>query len=63
MTTPAAGAEHERRSARRVATPFILAIVAIALVIAAVFGITQPWEGSDTAQRDAPPVASPTATR
>jgi hypothetical protein len=61
MTTPVTGPEHERRDARRVATPFVIAAAVIALVIAAVFGVTQPWEGSDTTQRDAPPIASPTA--
>ena len=63
MTTPATGPEHERRGARRVFTPFILVIAGIALIIAIVFGVTQPWEDSDTTQRDVPPIASPTATR
>ena len=62
-TTPGTGPEHERRSARRVATPFILAVAGIVVVIAVVFGVTRPWEDSDTTQRDAAPIASPTATR
>jgi hypothetical protein len=61
MTSHVAGPEHERRDARRVFTPFVIAVAIVALVIAAVFGVTQPWEGSDTTQRDAPPIASPTA--
>lgn len=61
MVTPAPQPEHERRNARRVALPFVLAAAIVALVIAIVFGVTRPWEDSETAQRDVPPVASPTA--
>ena len=63
LSTHAAGPEHERPAARRVATPFILAIAGVALVIAIVFAVVRPWEGSDTTQRDVPPIPSPTATR
>jgi len=63
VTTAPAAPEHERRPARRVATPFILAIAVVALVIGIVFAAVRPWEGSETAQRDTPPIASPTATR
>src|SRR5215207_1866951 len=46
MVTPAPQPEHERRNARRVALPFVLAAAIVALVIAVVFGVTRPWEDS-----------------
>lgn len=62
MTTATAGPEHEARGARRVWTPFALAIGLVLVVMAIVMGVTRPWEDTDTAQRDvAPPV--PTQTR
>jgi hypothetical protein len=61
MTTPVAEPELERHGARRVATPFLIMIALVVLVGAVVFAVVQPWEGSDTAQRDVPPIASPTA--
>ncbi len=63
MPNASAQPEHERSAARRVAAPFIMAVAIVALVIGIVFAAVRPWEGSDTAQRDAPPIASPTATR
>ena len=55
------GPEHEKRPARRVATPFLLAIGLVVLVMAIVMGVTRPWEGDEVTQRSGTVV--PTATR
>jgi fatty acid desaturase len=57
------GPEHERRQARRIWVPFVFMAALVALVMAIVFAVTQPWEGSETTQRDVPPDAVPTQTR
>jgi hypothetical protein len=50
--------EREQRPARSVFIPIGFAIVLVAVVIALVFAIVQPWE----ADEDGPPPLPPTAT-
>lgn len=50
-TGPTAGPEHERRAGRRIATPFLIMIALVVIVIAIAFGIAQPWEADDEAGR------------
>lgn len=52
------GPEHERKGARWLATPFIVMIVLVALVVAVAFAIAQPWDTDDQGGRSAPPAAT-----
>lgn len=46
--------EHERKGARWLATPFLVMIVLVVLVIALAFAIARPWDTDDEAGRSAP---------
>ena len=55
-----AGPERERGAQRRLAIPILVAVVLVATVMALVFLIVQPWEASETFQRDVAPTVTVT---
>ena len=60
--TGATGPEHEGRTARRIATPFLIMIGLVLLVMVIAMAAFRPWEvDEETAGRTEP--VSPTATR
>ena len=56
------GPEHEGRRARRIATPFLLAIGLVLLVMVIAMAAFRPWEVEEEGGGRSAPV-SPTATR
>ena len=55
-----AGPERERGANRRLAIPLLFAVALVATVMAAVFLIVQPWEDSESFQRDVAPTVTVT---
>ena len=56
------GPEHEGRPARRIATPFLLAIGLVLLVMVIAMAAFRPWEVDEESGGRTEPV-TPTATR
>jgi len=53
--------EREGRPARRIATPFLVMIILVVIVMVTAMLVARPWEGGESTERSEP--ITPTVTR